>query len=139
MNLDNMSTDKFVFKYEEYPLIQIRFAHKNKKTPLIEALLDSGGDFIVIPLPIAKYLGAKLKKAESVNTAGGVTTLFKTKLDIIIGKSKKKKLVYKGLEVFVLDKEDIPVLVGRRPFFEDFEITFKKHKKQLVLKKVKKE
>jgi len=134
-----MDEEKYVFKYENYPLIKIRFHYKDKKTPIIEALLDSGGDFIVIPLPIAKFLGARLRKTKEVSTAGGIAPVSKTKLDIGIIKDGKEDILYRGLEVFVMDNEDLPVLIGRKPFFEDFEITFKKHKKKLVLKRIRKE
>ena len=130
---------EYVFRYENYPLIKIRFHYRNKKTPIIEALLDSGGDFIVIPLPIAKFLGAKLRETKDVSTAGGIAPVSKTRLDLGIMRDDKEDILYRRLEVFVMDNDDLPVLIGRKPFFEDFEITFKKHKKKLVLKRIRKE
>ena len=115
----------------------MKFYYKKKKTPVIDALLDSGGDFIVIPLPIARYLELKLKKAGSVDTAGGTTPLFKTTLNMVIGK-KNKTSTYNNIQIHVSARNDIPVLLGRRPIFEDYEITFKKQKNQLILNPVKK-
>ena len=40
----------FIFDYFRYPIIPIKFIYKEKETPIIDALLDSGGDFIVIPI-----------------------------------------------------------------------------------------
>lgn len=132
-----MSDLTHIFDYFRYPLVPLVFYYKNAKTPVIDALLDSGGDFIVIPMPIAKYLGLKLKKAGSVDTAGGTTALFKTTLSMGIGK-KDKTTTYNNIQIHVSTRSDIPVLLGRHPIFEDYEITFKKQKNQLILNPVKK-
>ena len=121
-----------VFDYKDYPIIPVRFRNNERKTPLIEALLDSGGDFIVIPLPIATFLGLQLEQACDVDTAGGTTSLYKAKVDMAIGKEKYHTL-YPQKEIHVSTREDIPVLLGRNPLFEDYEITFKKHINQLIL------
>ncbi len=125
----------FIFDYFRYPIIPIKFIYREKETPVIDALLDSGGDFIVIPMPIASYLGLKLKKAGSVDTAGGTTLLYKANLNMIMGK-KDKKATYNNIEIHVSVRNDIPVLIGRYPIFEDYEITFIKQKNQLILKSV---
>ena len=131
-----MSDPKFVFNYCSYPVVPVKFFYKDKKTPFIDALLDSGGDFIVMPMPIAKYLGLKLEKAGSVDTAGGTTSLFKATLDMVIGK-KNKIAFYEKNQIHVSARNDIPVLLGRYPIFDDYEITFKKQKNQLILKPAK--
>jgi len=128
-----MPESKFVFKYLRYPIIPVKFYYKDKETPFIDALLDSGGDFIVIPLPIAHYLGLKLKKAGDVDTAGGTTSLFKANLSMLMG-NKTKNAVYNNIQIHVSGRNDIPVLLGRHPIFEDYEITFKKQRNQLILK-----
>jgi hypothetical protein len=128
-----MTDLEFTFEYLRYPVVPIKFNNNIKETPFIDALLDSGGDFIVIPMPIARYLGLKLKKAGSVDTAGGTTSLFKANLNMVIG-SKKKFVTYNNLEIHVSGRNDIPVLLGRHPLFEDYEIIFKKQKDQLILK-----
>jgi len=128
-----MSESKFIFQYLRYPIVPVKFYYKDKETPFIDALLDSGGDFIVIPMPIAHYLELKLKKAGDVDTAGGTTSLFKAKLSMHMG-SKEKTAVYNNIQIHVSGRNDIPVLLGRHPIFEDYEITFKKQKNQLILK-----
>jgi hypothetical protein len=123
----------FVFDYLRYPVIPVKFDYDNKETPIIDALLDSGGDFIVIPLPIAKYLELKLKRAGSVDTAGGTTLLYKTTINMTIGK-RENTATYYNIEIHVSERNDIPVLLGRHPIFEDYEITFKKRSNQLILR-----
>ena len=131
-----MDALEFIFEYQKYPVVPVKFYYNETETPFIDALLDSGGDFIVIPMPIARYLKLKLKKAGEVDTAGGTTSLFKANLSMIIG-SAEKSVTYNNIEIHVSDRDDIPVLLGRHPIFEDYEITFKKHKNQLVLRSLK--
>jgi len=128
-----MELSEFIFDYYKYPVIPVKFYFDGKETPFIDALLDSGGDFIVIPKPIAQYLGLKLKKAGSVDTAGGETMLYKAILNMIIGK-KNACRTYKDIEIHVSGRNDIPVLLGRHPIFEDYEIIFQKKNNKLILR-----
>jgi hypothetical protein len=130
-----MTDLQFIFDYFKYPVVPVKFYYNGKETPFIDALLDSGGDFIVIPMPIAKYLGLKLKSAGAVDTAGGTASLFKATLNMVIG-SKDQSVTYSNLEIHVSDRNDIPVLLGRSPIFEDYEIIFKKQDNQLILKSI---
>jgi hypothetical protein len=130
-----MLDKRIIFDYFKYPIVPVKFFYKDKKTPFIEALLDSGGDFIVIPMPIAEYLGLELEKAGEVDTAGGSVSLYKSYIDISIGKNGGFA-EYKNNLIHVSTRSDIPVLLGRCPIFEDYEITFKKQKNQLILKKI---
>ena len=130
-----MSETPFIFEYKNYPLIPIKFIAKDRETPMIDALLDSGGDFIVIPYAIAKYLRLKLEKAGCVDTAAGETTLYKTLLNMVIF-DQERKYIYNNLEVHVSGRNDLPVLLGRTPIFEDHEIIFKKYENQLILNRV---
>ena len=128
-----MSESKFIFDYIRYPVVPVKFYNEEKETPFIDALLDSGGDFIVIPMPISNYLGLKLKKAGDVDTAGGTTCLFKANLNMMMG-TKNKNVIYDNIQIHVSTRNDIPVLLGRNPIFEDYEITFKHKKNQLIIK-----
>ena len=132
-----MSKAQYIFEYKDFPLIPIKFYSKNRETPIIDALLDSGGDFIVVPYAIARYLELKLLKAGHVDTAGGETTLSKSFVDMVIN-DKEHNYIYKDLEIHVSDRNDIPVLLGRKPIFEDHEIIFKKYKNKLILKSIEK-
>jgi len=132
-----MCKTQFVFEYRDYPLIPIKFYYNGRETPIIDALLDSGGDFIVLPNAIAKYLGLRLIKAGFVDTAGGETTLSKSFVNMDIN-YKDNKRTYQNLEVHISDRNDLPVLLGRNPIFEDHEIIFKKHENKLILNPIEK-
>ena len=127
--------EPFIFEYRDYPLIPIKFLSKTRETPMIDALLDSGGDFIVIPYAIAKYLKLKLEKAGNVDTAGGETALRKAVLSMVIC-DEDRKVSYENLEIHVSNRNDLPVLLGRHPIFEDHEIVFKKHENKLILQPI---
>ena len=122
-----MSTVPFEFEYKDYPLVPIKFFSNGRETPVIDALLDSGGDFIVIPKAIATYLGLKLVNAGFVDTAGGETNLYKSSVTMVI-RNNDKEFTYDGLEIHISGRDDIPVLLGRKPIFEDHDIIFKKQK-----------
>jgi len=124
--------DELVFQFDSFPIVPVTFRYKNKKTPVIESLLDSGGDFIVLPMPIARFLQLDLTPACDVDTAGGTSSLYHTKLDMLIGR-EQQCIHYKDQEIHVSCRDDIPVLLGRTPIFDDNEITFKKQKNQLIL------
>ena len=130
-------TAPFEFEYKDYPLIPIKFFSEGRETPLIDALLDSGGDFIVIPKAIATYLGLKLVNAGFVDTAGGEANLYKSSVTMIIY-DKDQNLTYKDLEIHISARNDIPVLLGRKPIFEDHNIIFKKHDNKLILDRIEK-
>jgi hypothetical protein len=130
-----MPEPPFIFEYKDYPLLPIKFFSKDRETPMIDALLDSGGDFIVIPHAIAKYLKLKLEKAGCVDTAGGETILCKAVVTMMIY-NEDRKVTYENLEIHVSDRNDLPVLLGRKPIFEDHEIIFKKHDDQLILQPI---
>jgi hypothetical protein len=130
-----MYKTQFEFEYNDYPLIPIKFCYNGRETPIIDALLDSGGDFIVIPNAIAKYLNLECIKAGCVDTAGGETTLSKASVNMAIH-DKDKFYTYENLEIHVSDRNDLPVLLGRKPIFEDHEIIFKKHDNRLILHRI---
>ncbi len=131
-----MGDGELIFEYYNYPIVPVKFRYKSRKTPIIEALLDSGGDFIVIPMPIARYLDLELEDAGDVDTAGGKITLFKAYVDMVVG-DKGRCSYYPNKEIHVSTRNDIPVLLGRNPLFEDYEIIFRKQQNQLILKPVK--
>ncbi|HDO19621.1 MAG TPA: aspartyl protease [Thermoplasmatales archaeon] len=124
----------FTFPFVHYPIIPVQFEHNNKKTPFIVALIDSGGDSVVVPKAIVDFLGARIEEADVAKTAGGDTKIQKTKLKLTIGK-EEPRITYEDIDIFVVNSSDVPVLLGRTPLFDDFEITFRKKKGEIILKK----
>lgn len=100
---------------------------------MIEGLLDSGSDQILIPKGIAKYLDLPLEKQEKpMKVAGGSKKWYKSKVDFIIGRGGRE-VIYTNQPIAVIDSDDSPVLVGRDPLFKGYEVIFKEFNNQFIL------
>jgi len=128
---------KFTFKYEgippSIPLIPLRFFNiKNKPTDTFNAILDSGAHEITIPKNLADLLNYKLtKRSERINTAGGVINAYKTKGKFNIGRGGRE-VKYSNVNICVID-QDIPVLIGIKPIFDNYKITISAFENKFVL------
>ena len=102
------------------------------------ALLDSGADFTLIPRAIADIIGIKLneKDKESIGGVGGNSFAYKVQLTCSLKLGHESNKIQ--IKAMVLDEEneEIPVLIGREGFFENFEITFREYEKKILIKKV---
>ncbi len=119
------------------PFIPIFVRNKFGKTMQVIALLDSGADDTVIPKDLSELLGLKEQKDET--ETGGIGGKVKVK------KSRFSFRIRGGRENYSLDvpalvlqdsNVDVPLLLGRHGFFENFHITFKQNEEKIVLKKI---
>ena len=96
-----------------------------KKSPLVEGLLDSGSDGIVIPRSLAEYLDLELKPAaKPMRVANGRDVeRFTAKASITLGRGGRCCDPIE-VRVSVPAEGDPPVLIGREPVFRLFVITF---------------
>jgi len=118
------------------PYIPIQVQDARGKILKVIALLDSGADETVIPYDLAEVLG--LTAREPVFETGGIGGSVKVKAThfsfIVQGNREKYPLQIRAL--IVQDKEaDIPLILGRHGFFEQFHIMFKQDEEKIVLKK----
>ena len=123
-------------KLPSYPLLPVRFYNpkdKNHKTPIFEALLDSGSDGIHLHRDISDSLGlTRLKKTESEGM-GGIYNCFETEVGLIIGRGGRT--VDFGVVKAVFPEKDlnVPLLIGRNPVFEEYQIIFEEYKEKFKL------
>ena len=93
-------------------------------------ILDTGADKIMIPKTLADNLGLSLEPApRPFGTAGGLKKGFIAKIE----KVQFGRVIFtdfQNVEVGVLDDE-IPILIGRKPFFEEFVVVIKEREKYL--------
>lgn len=128
---------KFTFRYDDeppkIPLIPVRFIDKNNKsTPTFNAILDSGADEITIPKELAELLKYDLKeRPEKINTAGGEISAFKIVGGFSIGRGGRE-VEYNNVEICVVD-QDIPVLIGIKPLFNDYTVTILAYENKFIL------
>jgi hypothetical protein len=116
-----------------YPLIPIRFYYKNKRTPIIEALLDSGADGIYLNRAMADFLGLpQIKKLES-GGMGGRYMCYETKVGLIIGRGGREVDFGIVTAIFPENDLDVPFLIGRKPIFEEYQVIFEEYKQRFKL------
>jgi len=133
----------FKYKLEQYghskikrPWVPVTLYHKDKKQD-VAMLLDSGADSTLIPLGLAKYLGLDLTgEKDTTQGVGGNIETIQSKVSIKIGRgSEIHKLT--NVPVIVADNDDWLIL-GRRGFFNKFNITFKENETKIIIRKVNK-
>ena len=121
-----------------FPLVPVRFIWKENRTPIIDALLDSGSDNILIPINLAEGLGLSLRDLpKPIGTAGGDRKGFETQCDFEFGRGGRVER-YTNLKINVIDSTDAPVLIGRDPIFKDFKIVFEESLERMTFHKVNK-
>jgi len=103
----------------------------------VVALLDSGADTTVIPKDLAEILGIKEKPPDS--ETGGIGGKVK------VNESRFRFKLQGNRESYSLDvpalvlqdpDADVPLLLGRHGFFENFHIIIKQNEEKIVLKKI---
>jgi predicted aspartyl protease len=119
------------------PFIPVFVTNKFGKIMEVVALLDSGADDSVVPKDLAEILGLKERDVEG--ETGGIGGKVKTK------KSRLRFRIKGSRESYTMDvpalvlqdrSADVPLLLGRHGFFENFHITFKQDEEKIVLKKI---
>jgi len=104
------------------PLIPIRFIDKNgQPTPIFNAILDSGADELTIPKALSDLLKYELRlRSDKIHTAGGEIEAFSTVACFNIGRGDRE-VKYTNVDICVVD-QDMPVLIGIKPIFEDYKV-----------------
>jgi len=111
--------------------VPIRFYSKYKETTTFDGLLDSGSDDILIPIGITEYLKLTLGEKLKSDSAGGKIETYKIKIGVILGQGGRD--VDFGIVDAKATEIDIPILIGRYPIFEEFQVVFEEYKKRVKL------
>jgi len=119
------------------PFIPIYANTLDGKTIRIIALLDSGADTTVVPKEIAELLGLKeLQKEMDTGGIGGKVKVKESRMQFWLdGQHEKHQM---NIPVLIMQdiNEDMPVILGRQGFFENFDIIFRQNEEKITLKKV---
>jgi len=118
------------------PSIPITFFGPSETLQII-AVVDSGADVSLMPREVAEVLGLKLD--QNIEPAFGIAGEVQTAEDHVRVKIQKGHENYSfdiTVKILLSKDTDIPVLIGRSEFFEEFEITFYEVKEKISLKKV---
>jgi len=101
------------------------------------ALLDSGADASAISKEMAEVLGLDLGgKREKSYGIGGTVDSITSRVNISIQKGHEHYTMTVDVKVILKEDLQLPPLLGRAGFFDEFEITFNDHKKKITLKKL---
>jgi len=105
----------------------------NGKTITVVALLDSGSDFSSIPKDLAEALGLIIssKEREVVGVGGKIKTK-SSQVNITIENIHLGRI---PIEVTEDPQLDFPI-IGRIPFFQIFDITFRENSNRIILNKI---
>ena len=104
------------------PTIPIEFKLESGGYIEVMCLVDSGADNIVLPRGIAELINVKL--SEDVFTSNGIGGSVEVRRGVAIFRIKKEH-GYKNITapVEVMNTDNIPVILGRKGFFDRFIIT----------------
>jgi len=123
-------------KYKE-PIVSIKIKDRYGKLIDFDALIDSGADTSVIPKYLAKALGVEESEAEEMTKVlGGKMRFRRTTIDIAIDDTQDKQTLKIPAIVLQDDTFDVPFLLGRKGFFDNFHITFRQNEEEIQLSKV---
>ncbi|MEK6871374.1 MAG: retropepsin-like aspartic protease [Nanoarchaeota archaeon] len=118
------------------PLIPLTFYGRENRDVI--GILDSGSDISIIPKEIVEFLEIELFDNNEVFGISGTSIKVKEgKMRITFGKGRE----FYNFEIPILvpDSDDVPLIIGRKGFFDQFKITFIESEKKILFKKYPKE
>lgn len=122
-----------------YPIIPCSFNWNGKQTKLVDGLLDSGSDTIVLPLGLAKFLELDLiLEEEPMRVVGAEVKRYISKVNLTIGRGGRE-VPLSNLKVSIPEKGKTPIIIGRKPVFELYEVTFIEAERTLIMMPYKKQ
>ena len=100
------------------------------------AMLDSGSDLTIIPEELAEILSINFSGENEVFGISRESVKAKEgRINVRFGKGKE--FYNFSIPILVpLDKQDIPIIIGRIGFFNQFKVTFIESEKKVEFKKV---
>ena len=115
------------------PMIPLTLNGKEKIDVI--GMLDSGSDMTLIPLELAEILEINYTHENEVFGISGIPVKSKEgKISITFGKGHETYNF--EIAVLVPQKENMPMIIGRAGFFNQFKITFFESERKIEFKKV---
>lgn len=115
------------------PTIPVEFKMGESGYMTIMALVDSGSDVIVLPRGLAEIANVKLSKETSTsNGIGGKVEVKKGSISFRI--KNKHEYHYITAPVEIMDDDKIPMILGRKGFFDKFIVIVDEKHKTVKLK-----
>ncbi len=111
-----------------FPLLPIKLSYNGNMTPYIEGLLDSGSHGLLIPTYIAESLGLPNLGIARSSGVGGSFQGYLSKVTLKIGRGGREIDFGEVNAIVPNEDQNIPILIGREPVFEEFQIIFEDYK-----------
>jgi hypothetical protein len=136
------------YVYVRKPVIEVTFRRfseskdENNREMKLNTLIDSGADWSFLPLEIAKVLRLDIDESEErIRTIAGEAKAYKSKVYVEIPRAGKIPVPVGFVNVHVMPNEvgqDHPsfVILGRKDFFEKFEVTINESAQFVTLKNI---
>ena len=118
---------------ELYPLIPITLYNGDIETRVIEGLIDTGADKSLIPRDIADYLMLDNLGDEMASGINGVSIHHITRVGLRIGRGGRVSDIGYIDCVYPDKSQDQPILLGRTPLLDEFQLIVEKYKGRLHL------
>ena len=125
-----IDTDQLGIIYRPVATVRVKGP---KNEVLTEMLIDSGADISIIPFELGSYLGFLIEKNEDIKSLGGISggiPVVYRKIRVEIG------AFVINIKVAWAVVEDVPEILGRVDFFDEFDIEFKQKERKTYLRKV---
>ena len=125
------------------PRVEIRLSNKQNNFKLA-MLVDSGADISLIPLEVAEILELELRDKIKSSSASESFETWESAVNAELIKGNNKTYNLGRMEIRVPTKKiheknlNSHALLGRSPFFNKFDITFRENIFKLILRKPKK-
>lgn len=116
------------------PIIPITLSHDGKVVT-VEAIIDSGSDYSLIPKEIAEDLGLVLGKSltEICGIGDGKCKTVQSNVNVMVTDGRKTVRLL-NMPIGVLAEGEIEeILIGRIPFFAEFDVTFAENSNRIEL------
>ncbi|GBE20546.1 MAG TPA: hypothetical protein ENG87_02415 [Candidatus Pacearchaeota archaeon] len=134
----------FSFKYKSVKLKTGDIIHRpmipltirGKDSLDIIAILDSGSDMTIIPKEIAEFIDIEYIGFNEISGISGIPVKAKQG-KVMMSFGKGREIYDFWMPVLVpTEKENIPIVIGRLGFFDQFKITFSESEKKIGFKKI---
>jgi len=118
------------------PFIPVFATNKFNRSIEVVALLDSGADNTVVPKDLADLLGLQVESTDiETGGIGGKVKVKKSRLRFALKGDRETYQLDVPALVLQDSSADVPLLLGRNGFFEQFHITFRQNEEKIILKK----
>ncbi|MCG2826574.1 MAG: hypothetical protein L6265_08305 [Thermoplasmatales archaeon] len=125
-------------KIDFYPIVPCRFEWAGN-SQAVEGLLDSGSIGIVIPMGLAKILNLELTEYKiPMKVVGRIVDRYIAKANLILGRGGRFVSI-PDVDVSIPKEGETPVILGRKPIFELYTITFIEAEKRFIMEPYKKQ